>query len=584
MPILPVEFEDLSPSDHPSVSPVDQGAVDLLEAVTPVEKAQAVPFFTIKEIRRRQRQSDGSWQAVDVSPPVDLTRSFSQPPRFGSEAQVGRTRFRERPAVSFSRASVKSIVPRGIFQYRVISLSFVIHDPAAVLDLSQAERDQGPNFEDLLVPGNGFVLEYGWRASAGVKNPLLNGDGYDSSTGAPAGVVVPADIQIQFTVVDYSFKIGADNQVMLELHCYQDGDLNMRRVRVTTDESDEGDPYPFPIDPKSPQGLDEVKRIQQAVHKKLYDQGLVIKGKKGSDDRVKFRDLANVLLAPSLTLSFRSLGYDLPNLFFDRFNSRAGYTTRKFGGKDMSDQSIGEFELSLRSVERVLGTALRTGEQLTTQNFVGFFLNMIRSPSAWTRDGSHVIDGVVYQTMPQVASRTIVNNGQVNFYIFDVRRSYAQLSQSDVLPTAPDLTKAQLRELLRSKGVPMISFQRANSYLAEANFDCELDGNVKSLLMHKYYKSSDRLAVSSESSLSNRSSAIDPGALLYSSAIKGSVTMLGNFAFDMFGLVWLDFDVKRWSGPFWVDEREDVIEPGSFTTNLSFISAGTDPLGTQGRF
>jgi hypothetical protein len=70
---------------------------------------------------------------------------------------------------------------------------------------------------------------------------------------------------------------------------------------------------------------------------------------------------------------------------------------------------------------------------------------------------------------------------------------------------------------------------------------------------------------------------------MYSSAINGDMTMIGNFVFDVFGMVWLDFGVPIWSGPFTVMEHEDVLDRTGLTTRVTFRADGSDPLGTQGR-
>ena len=59
--------------------------------------------------------------------------------------------------------------------------------------------------------------------------------------------------------------------------------------------------------------------------------------------------------------------------------------------------------------------------------------------------------------------------------------------------------------------------------------------------------------------------------------------MLGNHVFDIFGLVWLEFTVPVWDGPFYIMAREDTINQTGFFTSITLRSAGTDPLGTQGR-
>ena len=75
-----------------------------------------------------------------------------------------------------------------------------------------------------------------------------------------------------------------------------------------------------------------------------------------------------------------------------------------------------------------------------------------------------------------------------------------------------------------------------------------------------------------------------PEQLIYSSAIQGDLTMIGNFCFDSFAMVWIDFGVKSWDGTFYVMDYEDMLDRTGFTTRVNIRSTGEDPLNTQGRF
>src|SRR5207245_522529 len=101
----------------------------------------------------------------------------------------------------------------------------------------------------MIIPGSTHVLEYGWRASNGVKNGLLNGLGFDQDRPLKT---VPAISQLRFTVTNYNFRIMIDGQIQVNVHAFEDQEFNMRQAFLGT---------VFPEDPKSkPVGKYTIKK------------------------------------------------------------------------------------------------------------------------------------------------------------------------------------------------------------------------------------------------------------------------------------------------------------------------------------
>lgn len=573
------QFDNVPAAGRPFLS-ISQDVVDVLESITAAEKAQAVPLLRIWRIDPRTGDPVHGQDGVPTGP---LTDRLAEPPAFGSTLDSPSVRFRERPPVSLERVSVRSEAPRGVITYRQLEIQFVVHRPDVLF--GEPDRD-ADSWSDLLIPGNVFAMEYGWRASSGVRNELLNGEGFSDPRPSPP-VVVPAVSRIRFAVTNYSFHISQDNQIQIAVTAFEDGEFNLRQavlgasaVRNRTANAPPRIEVPAPVEAYNEDGLRVVENLQKLV-------GDDLRGRSDKKGNVTFRDVCDVLFARTIDDTYRDLGYDAPRLWLGTFNERAGRPAPKYGHTDMSGRPIGDFTVPLKDVESVFSRLLRTGDQLTLYNFITPFLGVFRDPRNWDRAQARLDkDGSQQHTIPQVAIRSIINKKTVAVYIFDVEREFTKFSESDRLTNEElvggQVTRDRVREVLRQKGVPLITFQRGNSYLETSSFEVVNDDQIKSILMRRYLQPtrSDVLDISKRLKLGR---AVDPRQILYSSAIQGEVSMLGNFAFDVFGLVWLDFGVPTWDGPFHIMSREDVIAPGTFTTRVGFRSAGSDPLGTQGR-
>lgn len=570
------EFQEFEQDDKPFLS-VDQGAVDLLEQISAADKAQAVPFVRIWQIDPKTGQPVRGKDGVPSSP---LTIQSVTPPTFG--ALVGDDiRFRERPPVSLEQISVKVQSPRGIITYRTLDIAFTIHRPDVVFD--QRDRDVD-SWSDLILPGNIFAMQYGWRSSQGVKNGIINGSGYSNPQASPP-VLVPAADTIRFTVVNYNFKIVQDGQFKMNVMAIQDGDFNLRQAtlgKVSAKSQEDGNRIDIPVtpDPYS----DEGKALIAKVQKQIGDD---LRGKVTSDGLVSFKDLCDVLFADVVSAAYIDLGYKTPDMWLGRFNERVGRTSEKYGGLDLSGHSLGDFMLPLRDVEKSFIDVHKIGGQLTLHNFIQIFLGLVQDPRVWDRSLAKIDkDGSQQHTLPQLQTRTIVNGRDAAFYIFDVEREFTKFSPSDRFTKdelfGGDYTREKIREVMKQKGVPLISFRKGNSYIQDADFNVINDDQIKSIRIRQYLDPT-REQVNDVSKKTKVNTAVDPRQVLYSSAIMGELTMLGNFVFDVFGLVWLDFGVSAWDGPFYIMSHEDIISPAGFYTRTTFHSAGTDPLGTQGR-
>jgi hypothetical protein len=205
----------------------------------------------------------------------------------------------------------------------------------------------------------------------------------------------------------------------------------------------------------------------------------------------------------------------------------------------------------------------------------------------WTSDGTAKKKddpSTPVQSIPEVFIKIVPNGSAIAMYIVDAKREFAGLTEQDdkKFILGPEATKEKIYDKLSDFGVPVISFLNGNSYIKDATFSVEGDPKIKAHFIQKYY-GVDKSKNKNQAGAQEKKKSLSAEETLFSAAITGDITTLGNFAFDTFSLVWLEFGVRRWDGPFNVRSREDTISRGVFETKISFVAAGSDPLGTQGR-
>lgn len=590
MAYSPNKFIVMGESDKPYL-PGSQKSIDMLEGITPAEKGQSVPYALLWEIdtdtgKAVHAKSDGS-------PIRPLSVVMIEPPKFGAPTSNNEFRYAERPPASLERIVVKSNNPRGIILYRTIELSMVVHRPDVVFD--EHIRSDGTHVGDadswssLVTPGQAFALEYGWSASSGVKNGILNGDGFSDPS---SGAVVPGRKQIRFVVVNYRFSDGPDNSLKFTITAYEMGEFNLRQAFLAapspSGQKPKGSATKDDIDPYA-NDREALKKLLKTFQDRVVGSSQVDKSQKKGDISVPFGLLFDVIFAETIEKSFKEMGFKLNGIYVGRFNSRAGKPALMYsGGSSVSNQPLSDFSIPLTKIVKVFQDLMGLGTRLTVYNFIEPFLHLFSEPSVWDRsDGVNGSDA----TIPQIVMKSVfraVRGGQmeVSFYLFDTNREFTKFAPDDAskLPRGAS-SRSDVRDLVVSKGIPYVSFLRANSFVQGKSFEVIQDEAMAGIFMRRYFgdRHVNREQKTGNPDVAGKENRSPAAQQIYSPVLKGRITTIGNFVFDNFNLLWLDFGIKRWDGPFQVYEIEDVIERGNFTTSLSVYSAGTDPLGTQGR-
>lgn len=584
----PEKFSVMGENDKPFF-PGSQAAIDMLESITPADKAQAVPYVLLWEIdtttgKAMHANSDGT-------PKRPISVIYTEPPKFGARLDNPDERFRERPPVSLERIAIKTQNPRGTILYSELDLSFIVHKPDIVFDEHIREDGshvgEGDSWSSFVTPGQAFALEYGWSASNGVKNGILNGDGYSDKT---KGVLIPGRKQIRFVVTRYKFDIQQDMSIKFMIHAFEMGEFNLRQAFLAPAEDDGKDHTPRTKKPVDPYADD--RRGLQLLLKKFQDRvagsSKVEKSQKKGGVQVPFGLLFDVIFAEQIEKAFKDLGFTLGGLFMGRFNTRAGKPAPKYSsGSSVSNQPISDFSFPLDDIEKIFRDLMSQGTRLTVYNFIEPFLRLFSNTSMWDELG---IDPMSV-TRPQIAIKSSsrkTRDGKIEvfFYIFDMNREFTKFTPDDSkkLPRQA-ASRADVRKIVTEAGVPFISFVKANSFVIQPTFETIQDEQMGSIFINRYFgdKHVNRDQKVNSPDVAGKENRAPAAQQIYSPVLKGKIAMLGNFVLDTFNLVWLDFGIKRWDGPFNVYEMENIIERGAFTTTISVFSAGTDPLNSQGR-
>ncbi|MHB8407971.1 MAG: hypothetical protein ACYDHY_07810 [Acidiferrobacterales bacterium] len=575
------QFQDITAGGASPFLKIAQSDVQALEAITPSDLGQAVPVMKIWRVD----PTTGAPLFPDSTgknPAIPISTQAIYPPRFGQQATQGNdVTFRERPPFSFEKLEVTNINPRGVTLYRQVKMTWIVHRPDVVFGDKVPGQD---NWSDLLISGYLFNIRYGWSASPSVKNPILNGTGTAN---------VPSQQDIRIAITNFRFSFTQSFELQFEIEGLESGELMIRQQTVdatVTHKSSKQSAIPLylPTDASTTAGKAQLKKIQ-----KLFKQQLLKHAKgTGSNATITMKQLLNTFFAPGLSNAFQSQGFNTVNLWLGNFNHRAGFTTKYYGAAQQSDKPIGNFPIPLEIVEKEFGKLVKLGKSITIYNFIKPFLDLTHGEKVWDTSNAPKDSKQRNSTkLPQVMMKTLINPKAktAEVYIVDLVREHTKLIQDESTSASANVvqggtpTKASIRSALQSSGVPYVTLLKANSYIQAANFQVVLDDKMKSILVRRGLgPQTSKTQKTKQTDVAAKSNlAIDPRQMLYSSAIQGELTMLGNFAFDTFGLLWLDFNIPRWNGPFFVMHIVDVIEKGNFTRSITLQSEGDDPLGTQ---
>jgi hypothetical protein len=136
-----------------------------------------------------------------------------------------------------------------------------------------------------------------------------------------------------------------------------------------------------------------------------------------------------------------------------------------------------------------------------------------------------------------------------------------------------------VQKKVEGMGVPFISMYDANSFLAGAKFNVVADEMMKSIFIRRNMElNRGQITGENQNTVVTSDGEMD-SALLFRSAIKGDLTMIGNFAFNIMGLMWIHFGIRAWDGFFYVMSKTDKIDKSGFTTSITVQAEGSNPAG-----
>lgn len=590
------KFQQLAVDSTPFL-PRNQDAFDLLGSITSVDKAASVPYIKIWRVK-----NDGSPYSPDRNDPTRPARTISmltmEPPTFGSSAAV----FGERPPVSLERVSVKNNFQLGgPILYRELTFEFVVHRPQLVFDES---NDDYAQWSAIILPGAMFALRYGWAGASG--NDIMNGSGL-----ADANNAVEGQKTVLFVVTRYNFTINADGSINFTVYAHENSDNILNHVSMgdmdyfsspnTDSQADVATYFPGTgagikeFDTQT--GTTLIKKLQQDF------DGLDWQSTKKHGRWVKLQEILDKVFAPLMDRSLRAVGYSDVQLFVGTFNGKLGLAKEECGG-DLHGKSIGEFQVPERWLKDTLGKMRSLGAQMNLLNFFQQLLSYVMSHDNWRQglteaekeqaqrasDGNKKQQAIEEmkilnsrQSPPELKVRTssTTKDGKQTayLYLYDMKTSFVSIDFSDRLD--PRTTRDQIVQKLKKYSIPLVTFRHGLSYIETATFQAEQDAQVQAVLITRAVDPS-RYQVANVTHAARVADTVDPRKLLFSSAITGKIAMLGNFVFETFQMVWLEFGVRRWDGTFFVFEKEDTIDRSTFTSSITLRSTGDDPLNTQG--
>lgn len=547
--------------------------VAALYKITAEEKARAVPFLNLFEVDFRTNKKIGE----------PLSFQFRQPADFGKS--LGNVRYGERPAVSFESVSIKTVNPTGLILFREIQMSITVHRPDVLFDSGgPAARTMGA----LITSGRTFVMTYGWQGGSGailqtghnkaetveIKDP---NDPEKTKKKTDWTLQFPARRSIRFSVVNYTFKVNRDNSISFSVFGMEDGELFTRNAIFLDQDGMENQTLE-----KRREAL-RVRVGQMAILKQVD----VSEGTGSNDMEPRFfvtlKDLFDIFVARPLERSYNQLGITDVDLNLGVFNGKCMQAAERYGGLKHAAGPIGGFLIPVDRVDEIINMIL-THEQVTVYNVMLHVMDIIHDPKTWSRKDTPP-DALVSQPQMVIRTQYDVNKKKASVWVIDLKRYVTQLnggslSEHDLHLKKAEFTK-QLDRFLAQGKLAKIVLGRGESFIEDASFDVTNDELMKSIQAKKsLLMSRDAIAAGDPRKVEELAN-IASAQFLYRSAVRGRITMLGNFVFDALGEFWIDFGVRFWDGIFWIREKTDTVTSSGFTSTVDVIAEGSNPLGVK---
>lgn len=559
-------FKRQPPGHSNSLLRASIAALDELESATAVDIAGAVPYINITQVDPFTAERIGE----NIMKELLATPQFSNPQGLF---------FLERPQVSFNNLEVKTEQQYGYAHNITFTMEFTVHRPDVVFS-----ADEYSSWRQLLVEGTAFLLEYGWVANPGaVKNDLLNGIGfYDTDSQS----VVVARTSSLICIVSYTLSLDANGSIKFVMEGRSMGNLGLRQVSLGDELVNEF--LPPEVTVGSPmRGWKQIQNTidiagEDAVRKVLQGKLNNLDETKGfTRDRRRFVTLGDALdtfVEPVLKRMCARIGYKSAEFSFGNFNKRAGRTSEGYGSMELSSKSIGDFPIPIKELSDSLAKLQLRGKLLRVESFIDAILNLTRGASKWA------VNAFPAALFP--LSREITDGDGVGFFysIIDGHDG------SDAFEEPADIasngyTKKEIFNKLRERAVPVIELGRITSIIKTFDFEINPEPLQRSIYAEGQLRSrKDAIQLTEQPDPRGTAGRSSPKNIIPLTILQGSIGFIGNFIFQMFSYVWIEFyGAYPISGVYNIRERVDRIEAGNFTTTVGFVSAGLDPFNTRAR-
>lgn len=566
-----------------------QKAVELLEKTSAADLSSAVPF--IKILRVKNGRPD------DVNPL--LNTFFQKPPEFGSSI-ASHMRYGDRPPISLDKIEIAQELSYGLLTKTSVTINLVVHRADAFLAFNRGkfELTDENRWVSLITPGVSHLIEYGWRGAG--ANPLFNGEGFIDEQGSDINsqdtrkLFIDSTKTILFTTSTYNFSITNNGEIKLDIKGYLNGDYLIRDVMLAENKEVKKDAKQATA-AKGEVPIRhfftniEYDKLKEELTKliKGFKSVEIPHGKQSKTEKITLYDVLNVLrIGESITeLASKHWNYKDVKLYIGDFNNKCPVTSEKLGTRELAGKSIGDFVFEKSDLYNLLGNMIRGGVTITISSFLDRFLAIINNPSSWQTKGKNPLKIDQPTVKIKIAERRVsATEKEMLLLIFDVMNEEKRFGLDDRFYNFEDnsLTRARIKELMNERNVPVLSLGKGNSFIKDANFEIIMDNGIFTSQVEKTSKQlNTRQDFISFSEAANQQNRLDSFHTIWQSGIQGTLTTIGNFCFDMFGILWIDFGVSLWDGPFRITKKTDIIEAGNFTTNLEIISTGEDPLNTK---
>lgn len=576
--------------------------LELLQSATAADIAGCVPFINITQIHPDTGEvvnENIMKEIVGVSPFTD---------------KVGHL-FPERPNVSLQSLTVKTEQMQSAHTRLLVNIEFVVNRPNVVFS-----SDEYNAWRELLVEGNMFVLEYGWRSNTKmVKNEMLNGIGYYDRD---SGMTVQSKTSLLIGLIKYTVNLEVNGTLRFSFEMASMGNTGMRHVSLfdeLTNELSINDAV-GPILKMKKLGADLLDSIDDAASKKKriakkqqssvqlndklakkvkeeYSKALIKKFENALQSRVisidqkygfvkdkrrfvRFGDIMDDLVAPILERMATRIGYKRIDLFFGNFNERCGTTSDNYGSEKMSGKSIGDFPIPVDKLKEAMSKTALKGREMRVESLVETLISIMRQQGCWKADAVRVPS--LFTT-----SRDIPEDGRNVFVyaIIDGHDGSAIIESQGEEIASEDVTKEIVFNKLKEKGIPIIELGRVDSIFKSFDFTINPDQlQVKVFADRSLTHRKDQLQMVDQPDPQSLAGRSNRNALIPLSVLNGSIEMLGNFIFQTFSYVWVEFyGAHTITGIYNVKGRTDTIEAGNFSTTIELFSEGIDPFNTRNR-